>query len=131
MPFSQFRSNPWTSQSAPTSTSKGSHGRAIGYILRDQSHQDFFTILFQREKSDNFHVTASLGRQYILRQPQLMFEKLSKEETAKVLREKIFKRNLKIYFAVGYRTLLDARLSQKEQHNTEMSGRIRALIGSS
>jgi hypothetical protein len=43
--------------------------------------------------------------------------------------KKNFKRNSKIYFVVGYRTLLGAKLSQKEQHNAEISGRARAPIG--
>lgn len=85
--------------------------------------------LFKYEKSDNFHVTASLARNYILRQSQLMFEKLCKEETVKIWLEKNFKRNPKIYFVVGHRTLLDAKLPQKEQHNAEISGRARAPIG--
>lgn len=87
-----------------------------------------FTTLFQHEKSDNFHVTASLARKYILRQSQLMFEKLCKEETVKIWLEKSFKGNSKIYFVVGYRTLLSAKLSQKEQHNAEISGRARAPV---
>jgi hypothetical protein len=47
-----------------------------------------FTTLSQHEKSDNFRVTVSLARKYILQQPQLMFEKLCKEETVKIWLEK-------------------------------------------
>jgi len=61
--------------------------------------------------------------------PQLMFEKLCKEETVKIWREKKFKRNPKVHFIVGYRTLLDAKFYQKDQHNAEISGRARAPIG--
>lgn len=47
----------------------------------------------------------------------------------KIWLEKSFKRNPKIYFVVGYCTLLEAKLLQKEQHNAEISDRARTPIG--
>jgi hypothetical protein len=39
-----------------------------------------FTTLFQHEKGDNFRVTVSLARKYILQQPQLMFESSARKK---------------------------------------------------
>src|SRR5438045_4731376 len=86
-------------------------------------------MLFEREKSDGIRVSADHARIYMLRQPKIMFEKLCKEETVQKWLQQNYINKQKIYFTIGYRTLLNAKLFQKEHYDTQVSGQGRAPAG--
>ena len=82
-----------------------------------------FSAELEKEASNTFHVTAEEGRIYELREPKKIFKKLCELDDVKQWLQDGYLDNQKTYFVIGYRTLLNAKLSRQEHHSTTASGK--------
>jgi len=88
-----------------------------------------FSVEWEKETTDTFHVTAEEGRVYALRQPKAIFKKLCALEDVRKWLEEGFVDKQKTYLVIGYRTLLDAKLVRQTERSTNIAAQGRAPIG--
>ncbi|CAM6121424.1 unnamed protein product [Calypogeia fissa] len=85
--------------------------------------------LFSYEHNNTLHVSAEEGRKYMLRQPKKLFSTLFTREPVKRWLEDQYRDKCKIYFVIGYRTLVDSKLSQEVEHQGKTTLELCAQVG--
>jgi hypothetical protein len=88
----------------------------------------FLSFVLQSEKSTTFHVTADEGFIYVLRQPKEVFKQCLATDGVKEWLEDNYHDQQDIYFVIGYRTFVDAKLYRERHKSTEASGKTEVPI---
>jgi hypothetical protein len=83
----------------------------------------FLSFVLHSEKSTTFHVTADEGFIYMLRQPKEIFKLSLAADGVKEWLEDNHDDQQDIYFVIGYRTFVNAKLYRERNKTTEASGK--------
>lgn len=83
----------------------------------------FLSFVLQSEKSTTFHVTADEGFIYMLRQPKEIFKQCLSADGVKEWLEDNYDDQQDIYFVIGYRTFVNAKLYRERNKTSEASGK--------
>lgn len=87
------------------------------------SLSQFLRATFGKKKSSGVRITAPEGYMYTLKDPRKLFKKViaSLNNENKTCIEEAFGENLRIWFVIGFRTLVDATLSKESHRDGNLS----------